>query len=126
MADKGNIVREHFWFTATTIAVNAFIMSAGLQPLQILWARIFSTVISGFAVFLIVHRSAAHADKLRYPDYLDQIPESEKQFWHKARQTWCHFKLFPKHVPFVICEFGGALFYLLLVVASCVGVWLAT
>ncbi|MEA3367181.1 MAG: hypothetical protein U9R68_03595, partial [Planctomycetota bacterium] len=73
MAEKGNIIREHFWFTATTIAVNAFIMSADhLQPRQILGARIFSTVISVFTVFLIVHRSAVYAGKIHYPDYLDQ------------------------------------------------------
>jgi len=124
MENRGKIVEEHFWSAATTMAVNAFIMSAHLSPSQVPWAKGVSAIISLYAAFLIGHRSAAHADKLHYPGHLSHIPESDKQPWHKAQETWCHVKLFPRHLLFVICEFSGALFYLILVVISHLGVWL--
>lgn len=124
MADKDKIVDEHFWFTATTLAVNAFLISTNTIQRYAISLKAISTVISLFAIFLIVHRSAAHADKIRMPRGLKRIPERSKTSIHKAKETWVFLKLFPKHLLFVICEFSGALFYLILVLGSCIAVWL--
>lgn len=127
--DRSRIVDEHFWITATTLAVNGFIISEclDLSPASLFWARIGATVISIFAVFLIVHRSSSDAGILKnwYPDRLRGLKREEKKFWHKAWETWCHVKLFPFHLVYVVCEASGALFYLLLVVLSVLGVWFA-
>ena len=126
MADKGTIVDEHFWFTATIMAVNGFIISSTAVSPYAVGAKCFSAAITLYAVFLIVHRSAAYSDKLQncYPERLKEMSGNNKTFVTKAWETWCHFKIFPGHLLFVICEFSGALFYLLLAVTSCVAVWI--
>lgn len=117
------IVEEHFWFTATVLAVNGFIISTESDLIQTLFAPIFSTFISCYAIFLVVHRSSAHADKIKLPDNLAKLPESQKTFLDKGRETLCHLKIFPRHFLFVVFEFSGALFYTVLIISSCIAVW---
>jgi len=124
MGDKDKIVDEHFWFTATTLAVNGYLLSSDIISKYNLSAKIISSFISLYAIFLIIHRSAAHADKIHMPESLKNIPESEKTFIHKGKETWIHFKLIPEHILFVIFEFSGTLFYLILVLFSCIAVWI--
>ncbi len=124
MSGKNTVIDEHFWFTATTLAVNGFIISTKFNPPQMAFITIFSTLISCYAIFLIVHRSAADADKIDLPEDLRKLPESKKTFIDKGRETWYHLKIFPKHFLFVVFEFSGALFYVFLVFASCVAVWI--
>lgn len=126
MGDTGNnILKEHFWFTATTLAVNGFLMSATIQAKYSFAARVaVSTLISVYAAYLIVQRSAAAAGKIKSPEDLEKIPADQKTFLHKARETWHSLKIVPSHLLFVVCELSGSFFYLLLVLASCVGVWL--
>lgn len=118
------IVEEHFWFTATTLAVNAFLVTSEAAA-SWGWLTVgFSTVASAYAAFLILHRSAAHAGRLRYPAPINQLSEAQKNGWHKAQETWCHLRVVPSQLLFVLGECSGALFYLVLVVASCAAVWL--
>jgi hypothetical protein len=127
MTDEGKfkIVDEHFWFTATTLGFNAFIISSNSVHDYHWQIRIISTFISLFALFLIIHRSAAHANKIEgvYPQDIASLPQKDRTWRHKLSETLCHFKVVVKHIPFVICEFSGSLFYCLLVTISCVGVW---
>lgn len=125
MNDPGKTLDEHFWFTATTVGVNAFLMSSAIQPKYGAIVIGLSTVVSVYAIFLIVHRSAIHAGKVKLPQDLKELPESEKTATHKARETWHHMRIVPRHLVFVVCEMSGALFYLILVMTSCIGVWLA-
>jgi hypothetical protein len=124
MGDKEKIVDEHFWFTATTLAVNGYLIATNTPPQYNALTKITSTLISLYAIFLIIHRSAALADKIQMPESIRRIPERDKSFIHKGKETWVHIKLVPKHLVFVIFEFSGAFFYLLLVLVSCVAVWL--
>ena len=124
MSDKSRILDEHFWFTATTLAVNISLFTTNNLNQHIILTKIASTIVSLYATFLIIHRSAAHADKIRMPESLQRIPEANKTFIHKAMETWVHFKLVPKHFLFVIFEFSGSLFYIILLVLSCIAVWL--
>jgi len=123
MGDKDKIVDEHFWITATTLGLNAYLISEKQNLGNSLCTVFFSTIISLYAIFLILHRSEAHADKIKLPPDL-QIPESEKTYKHKLRETCCHFRMLPSQFLFVVCEFSGAFFYMLLVFFSCIGVWL--
>ena len=120
---KNDILQEHFWFTATTLAVNGFLMSGTVDCKQ-LYARVISTLISFYAGYLIIERSASAAGKFNLSEDLKTIPSDQKTAKHKARETWCRLKIVPKHFLFVVCELSGAFFYLLLVAASCIGVWL--
>lgn len=126
MADTGtNILQEHLWFTATTLAVNGFLMSEAIQNKHSCAARAVSTVVSAYAAYLIVQRSAAAADKIKLPEDLKNIKPDQSTFRHKVRETWYNVKIVPSHFLFVVCELSGAFFYLLLVLASCSGVWLS-
>ena len=125
MNDKTRIVDEHFWITATTLAVNGYLISTDISLQYITLVKYVSTIISLYAIFLIIHRSAAHADKIQMPEAISKLSERDKTFIHKGKETWIHIKLVPKHLLFIIFEFSGALFYLLLVSVSCIAVWLA-
>jgi len=123
MADN-NILQEHFWFTATAVGINAFLMSSDAKLCHWAVAPIVSSVLSAYAAFLIVHRSAAHAGKIDYS--ADLPPEHKDRTWrHKLVETRCNIKAFVPHVWWIMCELSGAFFYFLLILLSCAGVWLA-
>jgi hypothetical protein len=120
----GNVLKEHFWFTATTLALNAFLLSDTIRGKYSFAARAaVSTLFSLYAAYLIVNRSAAAAGKIKFPRDLEEIPADQKTFKHKFRETWHTLKIVPRHLLFVVCELSGAFFYLLLLLVSCVGVW---
>lgn len=114
MADKSHIIDEHFWFTATTLGVNAFLMSSKLEVgrFAVLAA---SSVVSLFAVFLVVHRASVHAG------IFDGVPGED--LYHRWRNTRRKFARFFPGLAYVLVDCSGALFYLLLIVISCCGVW---
>ena len=128
MAEKGKIIDEHFWFTATTMALNGFIISSAKVKPYITTAKVLSLIVTLYAIFLIVHRAASYAGKLEecYPDKLKELSEDDKTYLKKTWETWCHLKAFPRFLLYVTCEFGSALFFLILVVSSCVAVWIIT
>ena len=119
--NHSKIVDEHFWITATTLAFNAFVMGADEKIAQ-LYRLLASMIISIFAIFLVIHRSAAHANKINYPSKIRSLDEKDKSFRHKLVETRVHIKVVIKHIPFVLCELSGALFYILLIVISFLGV----
>jgi len=121
---KNNILQEHFWFTATTLAVNGFLMSDTIWNKHPCTARTVSIIISLYAAYLIIQRSLAAAGKIKFPKKLKDIKPDKKTFLHKACETWYILTKVPGHLPFVVCELSGSFFYLLLVLASCGGVWL--
>jgi hypothetical protein len=119
--NNSKLVDEHFWITATTLAFNAFIISAEIKS-DSLYKILASSIVSVFAIFLIIHRSAAHANKIEYPHDVKSIAEKDKSCKHKLVESWAHIKIVIKHIPFVICELSGALFYIVLIVLSFMGV----
>lgn len=123
MAD--NVLREQLWFTATTLGVNALLMSDAAQDGHLVAARIASTVISLYAAYLIIQRSAGAAGKIKLPKDLEQVGADQRNWRHKARETWCRFRVIPAHFLWVVFEFSGSFFYLLLVLGSCGAVWTA-
>ena len=123
MAD--NVLQEQLWFTATTLAVNGLLMSDTVRHGHLVAARVVSTLISLYAAYLILQRSAGTAGKIKLPEDLERVDPGQRNWRHKARETWCRFKVIPAHFLFVVFEFSGSFFYLLLVLGSCGAVWVA-
>lgn len=115
---RASIQDQHFWITATTIAINAFLMSQvdqlGLSVAGILWIGLLNL----YAVFLILHRSAYHAGKLMLPDSCLNVPQQERGFRHKWAETRLNLPIVARQLFFAIGECSGTLFYLLLVGSS--------
>lgn len=122
---KYKIIDEHFWFTATTIGINGFLITSSVIQNTCISIKIWSTIISTYASFLIFHRSAAHANKFIdcLPETLTKLPQKEWTCKHRAIKTKIELFITIKHVPYVFCAMSGALFYLLLVISSCFAVW---
>ena len=112
---------EHFWFTATTLGFNAFVISSVQGTNQRGLLIIASSVISLLAIFLIVDRFGSHAQRLQLPDRLKDIPFAKYSFKDVAAFTFFRFTRFFPNLLFAIVECSGSLFYIMLVMAS----WLA-
>jgi hypothetical protein len=121
---KNIIVEEHFWFTAITLAFNAFILDKMKDKLDNSLLLTAALIINIYAMFLILHRAAAHADRLKYPKWIEKIKEHDKKFYHKGVETLFHIWISIKMIPIVIFELSGAFFYLLLVIFSFLGIFL--
>ena len=121
MPDNTHIPEEQFWFTATTVGVNAFLLSSTVPIPSWLVAPV-SVVMSIYCVFLILHRSAAHAEKLVTPKMCENVNEKDKTWRHKAAETRMHIRTVFRHIPFVVFEASRALFFVMLAVASCIAV----
>ncbi|MFC2152193.1 hypothetical protein ACFLSE_06655 [Bacteroidota bacterium] len=115
---RSKIVDQHFWFTATAMGLNGFLISncdkIDYSLLTVLWILFINLYIC----FLIIHRSAYHAGKIKLPKKLKEIPQSERGFKEKFNETRIHLIICLKHIPFVIGELSGSLLYLLLVITS--------
>lgn len=111
------IVQQHFWFTVTMLTVNGFLISNYKEPYS-LYTLIWVTVLNLNAIFLIISRAASHADKIHFPEKITRIPQSERTYKEKARETIITIKATLRHIPFMIFEFGNSLFYTLLVLGS--------
>lgn len=120
-AKHENVLQEHFWFTATVLAVNGFLMSDAPPDYSVAVA-VVSTLVSLYGAYLIVERSAAVAGKINLPEELERMPTREKTWREKWRETQYKLRIAGSHVPFVVCELSGAFFYLVLVVFSWLGV----
>jgi len=121
MASKTFITEEQFWFTATTVGVNAFLLSCTLPICEWLIATV-SVVMTTYCIYLILYRSAAHAGKLVKPKISENVDEKDKTWRHKAAETSMYLRTVFRHIPFVVCEASGSLFFVMLAGASCVGV----
>jgi cytochrome c biogenesis protein CcdA len=112
---------EHFWFTATTLGFNAFVISSAQGTNRRGLLITASSVISLLAIFLIVDRFGSNAQKLKLPDRFKDVPFEKYSLKDVGAFTFCRFKRFFPNLLFAIVECSGSLFYIVLVIAS----WLA-
>ena len=112
------IVDQHFWFTATMLGINGWLTSSSDKIVFSAFTLVWITFLNIYAIFLIIHRAAYHADKVIYPENLSNKPQSEKNVRDKLSETFINVKITLNHIPFVIAEFSGSLFYVLLVLTS--------
>lgn len=112
------IIDQQFWFTATIMGVNGFLISYSSNIVYTKFTLIWITFMNLYTLFLIIHRAASHADKIKIPTKILQKPQGERTPFDKAIETIYHFKACIKHIPFMIAEFSGSLFYSLLVITS--------
>lgn len=115
---RNRIVDQQFWFTATIMTVNGFLISNYDKITYSYFTLIWISFINFYALFLLIHRSASHAYKITLPAQLSKKPQSERGFADKFKETLFHFKVAFNHIPFIIGEFSGTLFYILLVLTS--------
>ncbi|MCK5708527.1 MAG: hypothetical protein KAI43_12835 [Candidatus Aureabacteria bacterium] len=119
-----HIVNECFWFTATTIGLNIYflkekvLLQQSINPLLLLS---ISTFITLYGIYLIMHRSATHAKKIKIPESVASIKEENKIYTDKLKETLNNLFVVVKHIPFVIMELSGALFFILLIILSYFG-----
>lgn len=116
--NRKTIITQHFWFTATTMGVNGFLISNYEKITYSHFTLFWITFINLYAMFLIIHRAAYHAGKNKLPAKLTKKPQSQRGFVDKLKETIFHFKIAAQHIPFIIGEFSGTLFYILLVITS--------
>jgi hypothetical protein len=111
---KKTIVDEQFWFTATILGVNGFLISVESKKNNTIEIFAFS-FLSFFAMYLVQNRSAKYARKF---DLSPQKRIEESEISHRFRITKYEVIESLKHLPYIIFEFSGTLFYLSLILFS--------
>lgn len=96
------------------------------------WVKLFSLGISVYAAFLVLQRSATAEHEFDKPENkVDELPGEKSESiaeWRAARrarvwqETRRNLRVVRHHIPFVLREWSGALFYVLLIVVSCFAV----
>lgn len=117
MSDK--IVDEHFWFTATTLGVNGFLISTEHFSVHPAAPILCSLLISAYAAILVVGRAAIYAElhKFQAPsDCVDPVALRRAETRYRLRRL-------PEDFTFVVAELSGAFFYFLLILLSFIGVF---
>ena len=121
---RKNIIDEHFWFTATILGVNVSIL--GLE--KIMFPQSITVVVvaflNAFAFHLILDRSSAYARGNGLNEegkpHIDFKQSYRIVLAERFKLTFWEFKNSLKLIPFLFVEMGSSLFYLLLVVVSCI------
>lgn len=112
--NKKIIVDESFWFTATTLGINGFLVNSSNFHLSSIGLLLIGLV-NVFSIYLLVHRSASYHNKLKG---IGTNTVSDKFKKETLPNLWISIK----HVPMIFAEFSGSLFYILLIVVSFLGV----
>ena len=123
-AIKDRIVGEHFWFTATTLAVNGFLISSHdsvKAKIPGAWVIVGAIIVSLFAIYLVLHRSAHYAGKGQHPPPTG-AREERKTARHKFAETRYNSRVVCRHILPAICECSATLFYIVLITLSAVAV----
>ncbi len=115
--EKHNNLRdEQFWFTASTVSFNGFLLVQAEIPAG--FAVIAATLISLFSGYLVVSRWVTVAE---IP--LPKAPEpGETTALGRAQYTWQLAVVSAKSLPYVVAEMSGTAFYLLLIMIGFIGV----
>ena len=111
-----NFRDEQFWFTATAVGFNGLLLAR--VEVSALYAVISAALVSLFAMYLVLSRWVAAAG--RQPDF---PPNAQKDSWSKrlsytAREVRAAFK----SLAYVLAEFSGSFFYLLIILMGFLGV----
>lgn len=118
-----NLRDEQFWFTASTVSFNGFLLVQAEIPAG--FAVIAATLISLISGYLVVSRLVTVAE-IPLPD----APKpAETTALGRAQYTWQLAIVSARLLPYVVAEMSGTAFYLLLIMIGFIGVvwkhWLA-
>jgi hypothetical protein len=120
---------EQTWFAAATGTLNGLLlngMKSIPEPGAVYAVKLLSLLISLYAAFLVLQRSADAAGEFeKTENQIDEV-SGETREGRKWRETRRNLRVAWRHLPFVLHEASGALFYLLLIGVSCLAVWLAS
>lgn len=114
--DTENKLQAHFWITATTLAVHAFLVSETSQEINIDLAVTVGKVVWFLATYNIVE--IAGSRDVKSPEY----NSAHGLYCRKLWETIGNFQVLYKRMLFVVLEFKGAFFYSTLVFFSFAGV----
>ena len=93
MADS--TLQEHHWFTATTVVMNGFLLN-GMQAVSYpCLLKLLATVVSAFAAYLVLERSAFAAKRNLVPP--DDPGRRPPRGASKQRETVFKFKTVLRH-----------------------------
>lgn len=115
-----NTLQEQFWFAATTVAFNGFILARLIAAPEDLRCtlKIGSSFISFLAFFLVVQRGGNK-------DYDPGSSSCPGRIRKKLHETWFNIALFPKRLIFLLCESSGSLLYMSFIFVSWLAVFMA-
>ncbi|MEX0995827.1 MAG: hypothetical protein WDZ45_02115 [Flavobacteriaceae bacterium] len=118
---RNKIIDQHFWFTATALGLNGYLISGSEKIDYSLFTVIWISFLNLYICFLIIQRSAYHAGKIKTPKKIKKKSQSERDFIDKFKETQVNIITSIKHIPFITAEFSGTLLYLLLVITGYIG-----
>lgn len=122
---KERIPDEHFWFTATTLGLNGFLISQADQWQLGVPATLWIGFLNLYALYLVVHRAASFAGKLTAPAELAERAQRDRTYRDKLIETGYNLRTVVRHIPFVVSECSGTLFFILLIITSYCAVLIA-
>jgi hypothetical protein len=122
-ARDARVYAEQTWFAVATGTMNGFLLNGMKSIGDSFWVKLLSFLISFFAAFLVLQRSATVEGLFDEP--LHDVP-GEAPHQRKWRETCRNAKVMSAHVRFVVYEASGSLFYLLLILGSWFAVLLAS
>ena len=112
---------EQFWFTAAVVGFNTVVMKTDVSALPPCFLLVVSTVVSVFGLHLILSRwvrDAVDGGRITAPPFNNKTAKA----CQRARYTLWEFRAYLKDFGYVIAEFSGTLFYVLLILATFIGV----
>jgi hypothetical protein len=116
---------EQFWFTAAVVGFNTLVIEKEVRALPPCFLFVSSSIISGFGLHLILTRwvrDAVDGGRLTAPSFDNRTANA----CQRARYTFWECRAYLNDFGYVIAEFSGTLFYVLLIIATFVGVVIAT
>lgn len=113
-----NLRDEQFWFTASTVSFNGFLLVQAEVPAG--FAVIAATLVSLFASYLVVSRWVAVAGL--EPKNEPNLRDGKTKVLGRAQYTWQLAIVSARSLPYVVAEMSGTAFYLLLITIGFIGV----
>ena len=111
------ILKEQFWFTATALAVNGFLLSHDTTDNRLRWLFLFgSLVVSLCAIYLVLHR---------YAEYVKQNSDKlEANDTKKPTKTRSKLSMAARVFIPAIVEGSGTFFHMILIALSATAICL--
>ncbi len=112
---------EQFWYTAAVVGFNTLVMKKDASALPAWFLFLASAAISLFGLHLILARwvrDAIDGGRITAPSFNNQTATA----CQRARYTWWEVRAYVRDFGYIVAELSGTLFYVLLIIATFVGV----
>jgi hypothetical protein len=112
---------EQFWYTAAVVGSNTLVITKDASDLPTWLLLLASTAISLFGLHLVLARwvrDAIDGGRITAPPFNNQTATT----CQRARYTWWEVRAYVRDFGYIVAELSGSLFYVLLIIATFVGV----